>query len=167
MCRHVQTSAANKPDQDGRGDVSCVGEAVSFIERLTRGSGVAHKVLLTFILQNKAEAAKQTQKKEGWRQRCKQRLIQEWSQVSITAKTRPCLLPAAPFFFWFGHLRSIISRWVPELPEHPLDRTQEMSRRLWPWFAAASKDHLHDSLLFGPRDPLFHGRRFCLVTGGI
>lgn len=70
MCGCVQTSAANTPGRDGRGDLWCVGVAVSFIERDTRGSGVAHKVLLTFILRNKAEAAKQTQKppagKEGW-----------------------------------------------------------------------------------------------------
>lgn len=70
MCGCVQTSAANTPGRDGRGDLWCVGVAVSFIERGTRGSGVAHKVLLTFILRNKAEAAKQTQKppagKEGW-----------------------------------------------------------------------------------------------------
>lgn len=94
MCGCVQTSAANTPGRDGRGDLWCVGVAVSFIERGTRGSGVAHKVLLTFILRNKAEAAKQTQKppagKEGWWQRCRQRLIQEWSQVSITAKSRLC-----------------------------------------------------------------------------
>lgn len=171
MCGCVQTSAANTPGRDGRGDLWCVGVAVSFIERGTRGSGVAHKVLLTFILRNKAEAAKQTQKppagKEGWWQRCRQRLIQEWSRVSITAKSRLCLLCASALFFWFGHLHSVISRWVPEPPEHPLDRAQAMSRRLWPCLSAASDDHLDDSLLFGPRDPLFHGRRFSLVTGGI
>ena len=97
-----------------RGSLVCV----SFIERSTRGSGVAHEVLLTFILRNKAEAAKQTQKppagKEGWWQRCRQRLIQEWSQVSITAKSLLCLLCASALFFWFGHLHIVISRWVPE-----------------------------------------------------